>query len=291
MFRVSQQTDRIVGSLEAGEDFVDALVAICEKESIHAGDIRAVGHFDVIELVHFDSKEQRYKVLVDGEGSFDLVSLNGNVSRLGEEVVLRLDAVFNVMGPLGPQMVGGQLRKARVVGSEFVIEAFRDLRMERRLDATSGRLVLESIERSGAIKPTVAPAASNEAGEELAPTPSAPTKESTEPSMSWGEAIAEVEDKEKARAARRSGKPMPKRPEKTVDPYEDMDEDEPWPKPGDYLDHVKLGRCKVMKVEDEQYIHVRLPRGRIRKLALTVLDLHYFGEEDGRNIFEARVRR
>ena len=281
-----------MGTLDRGDDFVEMLIDVCKKEAVTAGEIRAVGHFDEIELVHFDSRKQRYEVLVEGEGSFDLVSLNGNISRLGEEVVLRLDAVFNVIGPLGPQMVGGQLRRARVVSSEFVIDSYGDLRMERRLDPGTGRLLLDKIDRIAGAAPAVEVKRSEENAVASAAA-GASLEVAEEPTMSWGEAIAEVEEEEKVRSARKGGRAMPKKARKEAghDPFEELDLDEPFMSPGDYLDHVKLGRCKIMKVEDDQYIHIRLPRGRIRKLALEILEISYYGEEDGRNIFEARVRR
>ncbi len=296
IFRVSSATERVVGRLDTGEDLVHTLTEICRDRSLAAGQIRAVGHFDEIELVHFNTTTQSYETLVDGRGSFDLVSLDGNISRLGGEVALRLAAVFNVIGPLGPQMVGGQLRKARAQSAEFVIESYTDLEMERRLDPETGRLVLGGIER----KP----------GASAAPTPSAPQPASDVeveddqndqddgPSMSWDEAIAEVEEKEKRRdkkkrgatpgRSRRVGKAAKK---KSSDPYADLDLDEPLLSAGDLLDHPKLGRCRVLDVDEGEAVRIRLPRGRIRKLTLSVLEIEYKGKEGGKNLFEARVRR
>ena len=61
--------------------------------------------------------------------------------------------------------------------------------------------------------------------------------------------------------------------------------------PGDILEHPKLGRCRVMKVEDGEYAHVRLPRGKIRKLSLEIVEVELEGEEDGRNVFKAIINR
>lgn len=297
-FRVSRASERLVGKLDAGEEFVEALSRVCKNHGVTAGEVRAVGHFDAIELVHFDATTQSYKTLVDGEGSFDLVSLNGNISLLGEEVVLRLDAVFNVVGPLGPQMVGGQLRKARVLDGEFVIDAYSDLKMDRRLDAATGRLVLDKIERIPGVAPAPAPAAQATepaaTSEPEADAVAAEKPKEKQQTMSWSEALAETEQAEQARKARKERvAPISKksRDQREKDPYEDLDLDEPWMAPGDILDHPKLGRCHIMKVEGDHYAHIRLPRGRIRKLALEVLDVKYQGEENGKNVFAARVRR
>ena len=62
--------------------------------------------------------------------------------------------------------------------------------------------------------------------------------------------------------------------------------------PGDILDHPKLGRCRVIKVEDDDYAHIRLPRGKIRKLALEICEIVYKNEEeDGRKVFLCRIRK
>lgn len=294
-FRVSNVSERLVGKLDAGEDLVEVLTRICEEHGVTAGDIRAVGHFETIKLVHFNAKKQSYETLVDGDGSFDLVSLDGNVSRLGDEIALRLAAVFNVTGPVGPQMVGGQLLKARALSGEFVIDSFVDLNMERRLEPESGRLVLDNISRrAGAPKEPQRELATTPVGEATSASPAA-ASEGAE-SLSWDEAIAEVGDRETNRKNRRQKKGSARRTKgeskkKSSDPYEDLDLDEPLVSAGDLIDHPKLGRCRVLDVEDDQYIRIRLPRGRIRKLALEVLEIEYQGKEDGKALFDARVRR
>ena len=283
-FRVSTASERLVGKLDGGEDLVEVLTQVCDKQGIEAGQVYAVGHFDSVELVHFDSEKKSYETVVDGEGSFDLVSLQGNVSRLGDEVALRLVAVFVAVGPAGPQMVGGQLRRARAIDGEFVVQSHADLQMKRRLDPQSGRLILDAIERragSGASPPAAAPQ----------------PEEDDQPSMSWDDAIAQTDEVDERRSQRRSGAGQAsgtasgaKAKKTTADPYEGLDLDEPLIAKGDLLDHPKLGRCRVLEVEDDQYMRIRLPRGRIRKLALQVLEIVYEGEDDGKSLFKARVR-
>ncbi|WP_158542630.1 PPC domain-containing DNA-binding protein [Lujinxingia litoralis] len=292
IFRVSTSTQKLVGRVDEGEELVTELTRICRSNGVHAAELRAVGQFSEIELAVFDAQRGEYVKVVDGKGYFELVSLNGNVSTLGDEVVLRLDAVFNALGPAGPQLVAGQLRRAKALSAEFVVEVFSDLRLRRRLDASSGRLELEAVEqverKQAAAPAEEVPAAPEEAApvETSAPVPQAP-------GLSWTDAIAEADSAESRREAARKGRPMPKKPTKTVsfDDDEDDDLEGPWLKPGDILNHPKLGRCRVMKVEDEDYCHIRLPRGKIRKMMLEVLDIRFAGEEDGRNVFEARVRK
>ncbi len=77
-----------------------------------------------------------------------------------------------------------------------------------------------------------------------------------------------------------------------MDDDDDFDEDDrPQMKPGDVLEHPKLGRCRIMKVEEDDYAHIRLPRGKISKLVLDIFEIHYKGVEDGRNVFALRMRK
>ncbi len=315
-FRRSQATQRLVGRLDEGDELVSTLTKLCDDRGVKAGEVRCVGHFDAIELVHFNAQSGEYEEMIDAEGSFDLVSLTGNISRLGGEAALRLGAVFSVATAAGTQMVGGQLRKARAVDGEFVIDIFSDLEMTRRLDGKSGRLILDGIERvkseeSSPSKADVAPrerrspakARQDLASGAAAPSSTGSTSTQTkagssgteQTDMSWDEALAEVSDgdkKSKGRAARKGSKRAGGLSKKQKgDPYADFDFEEPLMERGDYLDHIKLGRCRVLDVEEDQYIRIRLPRGRIRKLALGVLEIEYKGEEDGRSVFDARVSR
>ncbi|RVU43186.1 DNA-binding protein [Lujinxingia sediminis] len=290
IFRVSTSQQKLVGRVDEGEELVTELTRICRSNGVAAADLRAVGQFSEIELAAFDPRRGEYVKVVEGEGYFELVSLNGNVSTLGDEVVLRLDAVFNALGPAGPQLVAGQLRRAKALSAEFVIEVFGDLRMKRRLDTASGRLDLETIEQIERKAERSEPAAPAASAAPSAPATSAPAA-STDgaPGLSWADAIAEADSTETRREQARKGRPAPKKPAKAVS-FDDEPEG-PWLKAGDILDHPKLGRCRVMKVEDEDYCHIRLPRGKIRKMMMEVLDIRFVGEEDGRNVFEARVRR
>lgn len=291
----------MVGRLDAGDDLVEAITEVCRDRGVGAGQVRALGQFDAVELVTFDEDSKGFETVLDGKGQFDLLSLSGTVSRLGGEVALRLVATFGVMGPAGQQIVGGVLRRARAMDAEFVVEAFGDLQMERRLDGRSGRLVLDKIERipgSGSPAAPKKPKPSAEAAPAADSTPAAASSEhesEAQPSLSWDQAIAETQKVETHRKERRTGGPKKGRggggSKTTSDPYADLNLDEPLMSAGDLLDHPKLGRCRVLNVEDDQYVRIRLPRGKIRKLALEVLDIEYQGQESGKMLFKARVRR
>lgn len=287
-----------MGRIEEGEELVEALTELCEEHGVRAGQIRAIGSLSKAEIARFEPADGQYQTAFEGEGAFDLISLTGNVSRLGDAVALRLEAMLSVMGPAGPQVLSGQLRSGTAVSCEFVLEIFEDLAIERRLDADTGRLTIRSIRRTEE-KAAPAPAQPAETAAKPAPTPAEAEPAATEEpaakkpiagkGMSWKDAAEESKaPKESAKTGRAKREPE-KRSVKDV--YGDLDLEGPLMEPGDILEHPKLGTCRIMKVEEGDYAHVRLPRGRIRKLSLSIVDVEFDHEEDGRKVFKAVISR
>ena len=271
IFQESSQVRTIVGRLETGEECIEELTDFCQQHDIQAGEVRAVGRFDHVEVVTFDPDSGGYEPVYEGEGHFDVLNLVGNIATVGDEVIVRLQAVLAVQGPLGSQVLTGELRSGRAVEFEFVLEAFEDLKVERRMNTQSGLPTIASITRLETPEP---------AGQDASPQPEDGDEQTSEQiqrepmkgkGMSWDDVGSDAEASEDA------------------DPYGDMDFDSPMLEAGDVLDHPKLGRCRVMRVEDDKYAHIRMRRGKIRKLSLDVVDVTFEGEENGRNIFKAQV--
>lgn len=295
IYQESQRVRHIVGRLDHGDQLVEELTSFCREHDIAAAEIRGVGRLDAIELVRFEPEADDYVPVFDGEGDFDLLQLSGNVATLGDEIVARLQAVISADGPLSPQVLTGQLRSARAVEFEFVLDAFDDLELERRLDPETGMLGLQAIK-----KLEVADESDDQLGEasqsQSEPAESAEESESSSiggQSMSWddaAEASRETPSDQKGAAA--SGATDDENDESSPEAiYGDMDFDEPVIDAGDVLDHPKLGECRVIKVEEGDYIHIRMPRGKIRKLSLDVVDIEFREEENGRSVFEAQVAK
>jgi predicted DNA-binding protein with PD1-like motif len=271
IFQESSQVRTIVGRLETGEECIEELTAFCQEHDIEAGEVRAVGRFDKVEVVSFDSESGDYQPVYEGEGEFDVLNLVGNIATVGDEVIVRLQAVLAAQGPLGSQVMTGELRSGRAVEFEFVLEAFEDLKIERRMNTQSGLPTIASIQRLETPEP--ADDASDEADQANEPMKGK--------GMSWDDVEAASDET-----------PEPQEDtdaEESEDPYGDMDLDSPMLEAGDILDHPKLGRCRVMRVEDDKYAHIRMRRGKIRKLSLDVVEVKFEGEENGRNIFKAQV--
>lgn len=279
IFQESNQVRTIVGRLETGEECIDQLTDFCREHDIEAGEVRAVGRFDRVEVVHFNGDTGNYEPVYEGEGQFDVLNLVGNVATMGDEVIVRLQAVLSAQGPLGAQVMTGELRSGRAVELEFVLEAFQDLRVERRMNTESG------IPRIAAIQRTQAPEPAPDA--KTSQTESSESSEEPEPmkgkGMSWDDAKSATQQPESTADEKQPDA------DDGNDIYGDMDMESPMLEAGDILDHPKLGRCRVMRVEDDQYAHIRMRRGKIRKLSLDVVGFEFEGEENGRNVFKAKV--
>jgi len=280
IYQETTQIRRIVGRIDDGEECIEKLTEFCDEHDVRAATVRAVGRLSAIELVRFDSEEGDYEEIYEGEGVFDLLQLTGNVALLGDEIVIRLQALLSTDGPVAPQLLAGQLRAATAIEFEFVAEVYEDLELERGLDPDSGLLELESIRRRDSPEGP----------------PQGDAAELEGQAMSWDDAAESADDGTEADAEEEDSEPRERDAEpehndetESSDPYEGVDLDTPALESGDIVDHPKLGRCRVLKIEDGTYAHIRLPQGKIRKLSLNVVEISYSGEEDGHNVFEAQV--
>lgn len=300
LFEETRSIRAFVGRIDPGDDVVEALTLLCDANDLTSASVRLSGTLKHVELVRFHADTQSYETTVDHEGPFDIVHLDGRLAKFGDQVVVRIDALLAGTGPAGQQLVYGQLRRAGAEECEFVLETFDGLTIERRLDASTGRFPIASIEALAASEPrAAAPAAASppprerrapETVSEPAGT-ATPRESGTEKSdISWADAM-EASEEIKPASDRKKMPPKKATATKAEEIYGDYDFDEVLVKAGDILDHPKLGECRVIRVEDDEYAHIRLSRGQIRKLALEIIELHHVGERDGKNLFKVRVRK
>ncbi len=296
LFEETRSIRAFVGRIDEGDDVIESLTLLCDANDLSSATLRATGTLRDVELVRFDATRREYVAIVDHAGPFDIVHLDGRMAKLGDQVVLSVDALLCSQGPAGPQLVYGQLRRAHADECEFVIETFEDLVIERKLDPATGRFPIASIAASAtparrvdAVGPPVAPPRERKEPQTVAePAGTAGTQKSE---VSWADAM---EASDEIKPASQRDKPGLRRPTPAKDAseiYGSYDFDEPLVKAGDILDHPKLGECRVIRVEDDEYAHIRLSRGQIRKLALELIELRHDGERDGKNVFKVRVRK
>jgi predicted DNA-binding protein with PD1-like motif len=268
IYQEARSTRRVVGHLENGESVVEALNDFCRENDIRAAEIRAIGSLAEVQLASFDAEQGEFQKVFDGVGHFELLQLHGNVSTVGEETVVRLDAVIGVEGPFGQQTRAGQLREAIAETCEVFIDIYEDLEIERGPDPETGQMPIQQISR---IDSTGSAEGSNN------PETSIQGK-----GLSWEDAADQSSEET-------SSSETTRRESTGSESDRSEEEAERFIESGDILQHPKLGRCHVMKVEEGQYLHIRLPKGKIRKLSLSIVDIQFIEDQNGTQIFEADI--
>lgn len=109
----------IVLRLEKGEEVIESIKNLCEKEDIKVGSISGLGASNHVVVGLFKVDEKKYYSNTF-EDDFEITNLTGNISRMNGEVYLHIHGTFaNVEG----KCVGGHLNKAVISAtSEIIID-------------------------------------------------------------------------------------------------------------------------------------------------------------------------
>ena len=111
--------DIIIARIDRGEDIVDMLKEISEKEDIKLASVSALGAIGRLETGLFDTAEKKYYNTCEREGDFEITSLTGTVNTMNGEYYghLHLSAADRE-----GNVYGGHLNSAIVSGTcEMVI--------------------------------------------------------------------------------------------------------------------------------------------------------------------------
>ncbi len=120
--------------IEKGEEILEQLTLLCEKENILTGEITGIGASNKVEIGLFNTITKEYKTTVK-EGMFEITSLVGNISRKDGNVYLHChinfsDESLNVMG--------GHLVKCYISATGEIIITVLHGNVERRFDSEIG---------------------------------------------------------------------------------------------------------------------------------------------------------
>jgi len=114
-YRVFGET--IVLRLEKGEEIIESIKKLCEKENIKAGSISGLGATNQVIVGLFKVDEKKYYSNTFEE-DFEITNLTGNISRMNGEVYLHIHGTFaNVEG----KCIGGHLNKAIISATSEII--------------------------------------------------------------------------------------------------------------------------------------------------------------------------
>jgi predicted DNA-binding protein with PD1-like motif len=294
----SRHTRRFVVRIERGEEIVASLRRLAQSERFRAAWIRGTGLCEWAEVTDWDPSREALRAPRHLAGPLAVLSLEGNVSmRLGEPYV-ELRAAFSREGDTGLAIVGGQVVVASALNVECVIEVFEDVRLARDEERETGLSVWKGERTPGVVaRPTQPSRASHAQVPAARPEPPSPRAEPPaavhEAPQAAGEApswsdVARVSAS--APEVTRKATPLVPVFDRPAAPRP-VEDDEPEPQKGDWIDHRQFGLCRVDGVDAEGGLVIRLASGQ-RKVVhtdtLEVMPPRFDGE---RRIFALRPRR
>lgn len=124
----------IIARLDKGEEILEKIKKLAEKEKIKLASVSALGGVDDFTVGAFDLEEKRYQSN-RFQGSFEIVSLTGTINTMNDEFYTH---IHMSAGDGKGQVFGGHLNRALVsVTCEMVITVI-DGRVDRNYDEEVG---------------------------------------------------------------------------------------------------------------------------------------------------------
>ncbi|MDX9721535.1 MAG: DUF296 domain-containing protein [Myxococcota bacterium] len=176
-YGTSIRVRHFVGRLEKGEEVIESLRKLCFRERIRAAAFKGLGILSSAELQEFVPSMQKYVSRFCADTMFELVSLSGNISTLGNEVIINASAVMSYTLFNQQHIVAGHLLTAKAHVVEFAIVSFDDVVLERTYDPSTGlplwnRIATSELAEFAMPEPTPSPSSDSMAV--LAPDTSTP---------------------------------------------------------------------------------------------------------------------
>ncbi|MEK7479575.1 MAG: PPC domain-containing DNA-binding protein [Patescibacteria group bacterium] len=129
-----------IARVEKGEEAIEELIRLCEKENIKAGSIQAIGATNRVELLWYDADKKEYSSKVFEEENYEITSFSGNISRKDGKPYLHCHIA---LGNRDFVAYSGHCKSAIVSGAfEAVVEVL-DAEIGREFDETIGLNLLK----------------------------------------------------------------------------------------------------------------------------------------------------
>ncbi|MEL6181273.1 MAG: DUF296 domain-containing protein [Myxococcota bacterium] len=148
IYTSSRSIRRIIGRISKGEPVIASFERLCKRERVRAGAIRAIGLIQSIKLQTYESDRVGYQTTLEAESTFEVLHLEGNVSTLGDQVVLNCYVHLGTHSFGQWQTFGGRMAEAEAYSLEFIMEVYEDIELKRRLDERLKLPVWNKLERN-----------------------------------------------------------------------------------------------------------------------------------------------
>ncbi|MDP2735379.1 MAG: DUF296 domain-containing protein [bacterium] len=134
MKRILQDNNTYILSAKRGEDLVEGLKKFCEEYRIEAAYFTAIGAAGEVELAWYDLGAKQYVTALLQE-NLEIVSLTGNVSKIGNDTIVHSHGVFSNKAM---ESKAGHINKAVVSGACEVMLTRLEGKIERVFDEETG---------------------------------------------------------------------------------------------------------------------------------------------------------
>lgn len=121
-------------SLKLGQDLFPSILKCLKDAQLESAILTGLGAVDDVEVAYYNLDTKSYQTKMF-EGTFELVSLNGNMAYLDGEPFLHIHAAI---GTDEYQVYGGHIMQAKVGPSVEIAVTPLEGRMERSLDERCG---------------------------------------------------------------------------------------------------------------------------------------------------------
>lgn len=126
--------NKIIVRMDKGEEILEKVREVAEKEKIKLADISALGAVSEFTVGVFDTEAKEYHAN-EFKGSFEIVSLTGTINTMNDEFYCHLHmSAGNEKG----QVFGGHLNRAIISATCEMVSTLIDGRVDRRFEKEVG---------------------------------------------------------------------------------------------------------------------------------------------------------
>ena len=128
--------------LDPGEEIVEQLTALVERENVQLGSVSALGAADDVTIGIFKTQEKKY-YSQRYQGDYEISALVGNVTRMGGKPYLHLH--ITIGNPVTGEVHAGHLTSAVISATLELFLQVWDGDVDRRFSDTVGLNLFEFI--------------------------------------------------------------------------------------------------------------------------------------------------